>query len=163
MKVKLIRRRMVVAVVVDDVVLNVIIIQADARGRHFEDGVVELGEVAVDALGVAEIERGHVDGGGDGRVGGGGGLRNVAVRLRRDEAVAGGLELVEDVSERDGAVLGSEFEIVEAVKVSIAISAVGDVDGHDAVAIAVAATVFVVVDGDGLGTGQGGRRQVDLS
>ena len=155
---------MVVAVVVDDIVLNVVIIQADARGRHFEDGVVELGEVAVDALGVAEIERGHVDGGGDGRVGGGGGLRNVAVRLRRrDEAVAGGLELVEDVSERDGAVLGSEFEIVEAVKVSIAISAVGDVDGHDAVAIAVAATVFVVVDGDGLGTGQGGRRQVDLS
>ena len=140
----------------------VIVAQPDARGRHFEDGVVELGEVAVDALGVAEIERGHVDGGGDGRVGGGG-LRNVAVRLRRDEAVAGGLELVEDVSERDGAVLGSEFEIVEAVKVSIAISAVGDVDGHDAVAIAVAATVFVVVDGDGLGTGQGGRRQVDLS
>ena len=162
MKVKIIRRRMVVAVVVDDVVLNVIIIQADARGRHFEDGVVELGEVAVDALGVAEVERGHVDRGRDGRVGDGGDGLGLALS-RRDEPVAGGLELVEDVSERDGAVLGSEFEIVEAVKVSVAISAVGDVDGHDAVAIAVAATVFVVVDGDGLGTGQGGRRQVDLS
>ena len=157
------------AVVVDvDNVLVVVIIQANARGRHFENGVVELREVAVDALGVAEVERGHVDGGRDGRVGGG--LRNEAIGLvarSRDEAVAGGLEFVEDVSERNGAVFGPELEIVEAVKLSVVVfvsAAIGDVDGHDAVTMAVvAATIFAAVQGDGLGTGESGRRQVDLS
>ena len=160
-------RRMAVVVDVDNV-LVVVIIQANARGRHFENGVVELREVAVDALGVAEVERGHVDGGRDGRVGGG--LRNEAIGLvarSRDEAVAGGLEFVEDVSERNGAVFGPELEIVEAVKLSVVVvvsAAIGDVDGHDAVAMAVvAATIFAAVQGDGLGTGESGRRQVDLS
>ena len=143
----------------------VIIVQADARGRHLEDGVVELGEVAVDALGVAEVERGHVDRGRDGRVGDGGDGLGLALS-RRDEPVAGGLELVEDVSEGNCAVLGAELEIVETVKVSLIVSAAaagGNVDGHDALAIA--AILFAMEGGDGgRGTGEGGgRRQVDLS
>ena len=146
MKVKIIRRRAVAAVIVEDVVLVVVVmVQPYAGGRHFEDGVVEFGEVAVDALGVAEVERGHVDGGRDGGVS----------RLRDDVAVVGrlvtrsrnGLELVQDVSEGNSAVLGPEFEIVEAVKVPIVVVSVGNVDGHDSVAIAAVdfATVFVVV------------------
>ena len=137
----------VAAVIVEDVVLVVVVmIQPDAGGRHFEDGVIEFGEVAVDALGVAEVERGHVDGGRDGGVS----------LLRDDVAVVGrlvtrgsrnGLELVQDISERNRTVLGPEFEIVEAVKVPIVVVSVGNVDGHDSVAIAAVdfATVFVVV------------------
>ena len=152
------RRRRAAVVVLDELILvaGVVMIQADAGGRHLEDGVVELGEVAVDALGVAEVERGHVDRRGDGRVGVG--------LLRRDEAVAaGGLELVEDVSERDGAVLGPELQIVEAVKVRVAaVIPVGYVDGDDAVVAmaAVASVLSVVVV---MVTGMTRDRQLDLS
>ena len=153
------RRRRAAVVVLDELILVspiVVMIQADAGGRHLEDGVVELGEVAVDALGVAEVERGHVDRRGDGRVGVG--------LLRRDEAVAaGGLELVEDVSERDGAVLGPELQIVEAVKVRVAaVIPVGYVDGDDAVVAmaAVASVLSVVVV---MVTGMTRDRQLDLS
>ena len=153
------RRRRAAVVVLDEIILVppvVVMIQADAGGRHLEDGVVELGEVAVDALGVAEVERGHVDRRRDGRVGVG--------LLRPDEAVgAGGLELVEDVSERDGAVLGPELKIVEAVKVPVAaVIPVGYVDGDDAVVAmaAVASVLSVVVV---MVTGMTRGRQLDLS
>ena len=165
MRVKITRRRRAAVVVIDQLILVpvVMIIQADAGGRHLEDGVVELREVAVDALGVAEVERGHVDCRGDGRVGGGG-CRVIAVGgLRRDQAVgAGGLKLVEDVSERDGAVLGPELQIVEAVKFRVtAVIPVGDVDGDDAVvAMAAVASVLSVV---GMVTGMTRGRQLDLS
>ena len=165
MRGKITRRRRAAVVVLDELILVspvVVMIQADAGGRHLEDGVVELGEVAVDALGVAEVERGHVDRRGDGRVSRG--CIEASVGLRRDEAIgAGGLELVEDVSERDGAVLGPELQIVEAVKVRVAaVIPVGYVDGDDAVvAMAAAASVLLVVIGMVAGMTRG--RQFDLS
>ena len=152
-----------IARMVADVVLAAVVIvaQTDARGRHFEDGVVELREVAVDALGVAEVQRGHVDGGGDGGVRA---VRHGVAAAAPAGIGSDGLKLVEDVAEGDGAVLGPEFEVVEAVKVAIA-PAVGNVDGDDAVVICVvgAAAVAAAVVARGHGLCEGGRRQVDLS